>query len=80
MENNHIKYAITNIKWRDPLMDPPTETGKILVWINGCGPSLVNVEERWMCYWDGQDETDPTSPDEWDAWCEISPPNNIFNR
>ena len=61
--------------WRDPRTDPPTQTGKILVWVSGCGPHLVNVEERWMAYWDGQDETEPTMPDEWESWCEIYPPN-----
>ena len=61
--------------WRNPLTDPPTQTGKILVWMDGIGPALVNVEERWMCFWNGHDETEPTSPDEWTAWREILPPN-----
>jgi hypothetical protein len=61
--------------WRDPETDPPTKTGKILIWIEGIGPSIVNVEERWMCYWNGNDETEPTAPHEWDWWMEISPPN-----
>jgi hypothetical protein len=58
--------------WRDPKTDPPTKTGKILVWLHGVGPSLVNVEERWMAYWNGHDETCPTDPDEWDLWAEIN--------
>lgn len=62
--------------WRDPQTDPPTMTGKILVWINDVGPSIVNVEERWMCFWDGHDETGPTDPSEWDKWREILPPND----
>ena len=61
--------------WRNPLTDPPTQTGKILVWMDGIGPAMVNVEERWMCFWDGHDETESTSPDEWTAWREILPPN-----
>ena len=61
--------------WRDPETDPPAKTGKILIWIEGIGPSIVNVEERWMCYWNGNDETEPTAPYEWDWWMEISPPN-----
>ena len=61
--------------WRDPLTDAPTNTGKILIWIEGIGPSIVNVEERWMCYWNSNHETDPTAPHEWDWWMEISPPN-----
>ena len=62
--------------WLDPETDPPTKTGKILIWIEGIGPSIVNVEERWMCYWNGNDETEPTAPHEWDWWMEISPPND----
>lgn len=69
-----IKYFI----WRDPNISPPMKTGIILVWVRGCGPALVNIEERWMSYWDGQDETDPASPDEWESWCEINPP--IINK
>jgi hypothetical protein len=61
--------------WRDPKTDPPTKTGKILVWLHGVGPSLVNVEERWMAYWNGHDETCPTEPDEWDLWAEINKPD-----
>lgn len=61
-------------EWRDPEKNPPTKTGKILVWIDGVGPSLVNVEERWMCFWNGHDETEPTDPSEWDKWCEIYSP------
>lgn len=62
--------------WRDPQSDPPTMTGKILVWINDVGPAIVNVEERRMCFWDGHDETEPTDPREWDKWREILPPND----
>jgi hypothetical protein len=62
--------------WRDPQTDPPTQTGKILVWLDGVGPAIVNVEERWMCFWDGHDETEPTDPEEWTAWKEILPPND----
>lgn len=61
-------------EWKDPEKNPPTKTGKILVWINGVGPSIVNVEERWMCFWNGHDETEPTDPSEWDKWCEIYSP------
>jgi hypothetical protein len=61
--------------WRDPKTDPPTRTGKILAWVDGRGPAIVNVEERWMCFWNGHDETEPTDPDEWTAWREISSPN-----
>jgi hypothetical protein len=61
--------------WRDPKTDPPSKTGKILVWLHGVGPSLVNVEERWMAYWNGHDETCPADPDEWDLWAEINKPN-----
>jgi hypothetical protein len=63
--------------WRDPKTDPPTKTGKILVWLQGVGPSLVNVEERWMAYWNGHDETCPTDPDEWDLWAEINKPDDL---
>ena len=66
--------------WRDPQTDPPTKTGKILVWLREYGPAIVNVEERWMSYWDGFDETDMTDPDEWQAWREICPPNVEFIR
>jgi hypothetical protein len=62
--------------WRDPIADPPTMTGKILVWVDGTGPLLVNVEERWMSYWNGYDETEPACPDEWNAWAEIRRPNS----
>jgi len=61
--------------WRDPKTDPPTKTGKILVWLHGVGPALVNVEERRMAYWNGHDETCPADPDEWDLWAEINTPN-----
>jgi hypothetical protein len=72
------RLALTDCSaWRDPENDPPTKTGKILIWIEGIGPSIVNVEERWMCYWNGNDETEPTAPHEWDWWMEISPPNAI---
>ncbi len=60
--------------WRNPQTDPPTKTGKILVWCDG-GPAIVNVEERWMCFWNGHDETEATDPSEWIAWGEISEPN-----
>ena len=43
--------------------------------MDGVGPAMVNVEERWMRLWNGHDETEPTSPDEWTAWREILPPN-----
>jgi hypothetical protein len=66
--------------WRNPLTDPPTQTGKILVWLADIGPAIVNVEERWMCFWNGHDETGPTSPDEWTAWREILPPNKQNNN
>ena len=56
--------------WRDPLTDPPTGTGLILV-IEDNSPKLVNVEERWMAFWDGEDETEPTEPSEWQAWMTI---------
>lgn len=56
---------------RDPETDPPTKTGKILVLAKGGGPAIVNVEERWMCFWDGENETEATCPDEWTAWMEI---------
>ena len=61
--------------WRDPKTDPPTSTGKILIWVEGVGPAIVNVEERWMCYWNGNDESEPTAPHEWDWWCEIPAPS-----
>lgn len=66
--------------WRDPIADPPTTTGKILVWVPGVGPLLVNVEERWMSYWNGYEETDPASNDEWAAWAEIRKPNNALSQ
>ena len=61
--------------WRDPETDPPTMTGRILVWIAGIGPHLVNVSDMSYHFWDGQDDTEMTSPDEWGWWTEISPPN-----
>lgn len=66
--------------WRDPETDPPRMTGKILVWMHGGGPVVVNVEERSMWTWDGDDDVTPTDPDEWDAWAEISKPNNKADR
>lgn len=63
--------------WRDPSTDPPMMTGRILVWIAGIGPHLVNVSEMSFHFWDGQDDTEMTAPDEWDWWTEISPPNAI---
>lgn len=61
--------------WRDPQIDPPTTTGKILVWVRGAGPAIVTVEERGMAYWDGNNETNPADPDEWEAWANIYAPN-----
>ncbi len=55
-------------------------TGKILVWVPGVGPLLVNVEERWMSYWNGYDETEAASPDEWEAWSEIKKPNKQLSN
>lgn len=71
-----LRVAEEKCGWRNPLSDPPTKTGKILVWLADIGPAIVNVEERWMCLWNGHDETEPTSPDEWTAWREILPPND----
>jgi len=70
-----LRAANSALSWRDPEKEHPTKTGKILVWIEGGGPAIVNVEERWMCFWNGHDETDPTDPGEWSAWCEIHSPN-----
>ena len=70
-----IRAAVSVLLWRDPKKEHPTKTGKILVWIEGVGPRIVNVEERWMCFWDGHDETEPTDPGEWTAWIKISEPN-----
>jgi hypothetical protein len=50
-------------------------TGRILVWLDGIGPHLVNVSEMSFHFWDGQDDTEMTTPDEWEAWAEIAPPN-----
>ena len=72
------RLALTTCSaWHDPHADPPTMTGRILVWIDGIGPHLVNVSEMSFHFWDGQDDTEMTSPDEWDWWTEISPPNAI---
>ena len=60
--------------WRNPITDPPTKTGQILVWIRGAGPGIVNVEEEWMSYSDGNGETEPACPDEWTGWSEVNEP------
>jgi hypothetical protein len=70
-----LRAAEKLCSWRDPKTDPPTSTGKILVWVDDRGPAIVNVEESWMCFWDGHDETEPTDPHEWKAWREIYSPN-----
>ena len=72
-----LRAAEKLCSWRDPKTDPPTRTGKILVWVDGRGPAIVNVEERWMCFWDGHDETEPTDPSEWGKWREILLPNAV---
>lgn len=79
-ESEATLAAPSGSAWRNPETDPPTTTGKILVWIRGNGPAIVNVEERWMSYWDGDDETTPADPDEWEAWADINTPNNILGR
>jgi len=73
--HHHIEQEHGDGGWRNPLTDPPTLTGKILVWMDGSGPAIVTVEERWMCVWNGYDENVLTSPDDWKAWREIIPPN-----
>lgn len=72
--------APTGPSWRDPKTDPPTKTGKILVWRSGDGPAIVNIEERWMAYWDGEKEQEPTEPSDWDLWCEINIPNDKLRK
>jgi len=62
------------IEWRDPEGDPPKVTGTILVITWDFRPALVNIEERWMCYTDGFDETEAAMWDEWRAWAEIPLP------
>jgi hypothetical protein len=69
-----LTLACEVLRWRNADTDPPTQTGKILVWINGAGPAVVNVEERWMAYFNGGEEIGPTDPGDWDWWCEIQSP------
>lgn len=71
-----LTFACNAIRWRNPRIDPPTQTGKILVWVNDSGPAVVNVEERWMAYFNGLEETGPTDVGDWDWWCEIERPKS----
>jgi hypothetical protein len=62
------------LTWRDPADDPPELTGVILVLLRDMSPALVDVEESYMSYTDGVEETDPASADDWLAWAEIPLP------
>lgn len=63
-----------HLTWRDPITDPPDITGTILVLSHDYRPALVDVEEHYMTYTDGWEDTDPAEPEDWRAWAEIPLP------
>lgn len=63
-----------DLVYRNPKTDPPEVTGVILVLMHDFRPALVNVDEGYMAYTDGENDTEPASPCEWRCWAEIPLP------